>query len=276
MSRIVKNTQKELFNKLPQKATSIGRYDGVEEEFLSPDSTPEITKQQASLRETASGSDLQEAQDFPKFSKIQEGVAANVSELFEEIKSRQFGLSYLFRKCRSSPTVTISMLNNKNTQKHFKRVSSQKEIEGVKASREIAIPGPEEEGRRLRSLISLNPYVIQPQDVLKRFFTMTEIEDEVYIIALVYMHRAVDWEPELEVKHFHKLLAGCLLLATKYLIEGQYWDFEDFGFLAGVSAVQLEKIEKCVLSRVLHYDLYISKEEYEGAVQRISTHQDLF
>ena len=256
MSRTVKNCQNELFNKLPQKTTTVGFYDGVEEELYSPQT---FEKPPNSVKETALGSDLVETQDLPTLSPIQQRLILRVSELFEELKSQQSGLSYQVRMCRSGPIVSMTMLNNKKDQEEEKKVSSQKEI-SIQTSKT---------SRRLRCLASLNPNVIQPMEVLERFFSMTEIEDEVYLIAMIYLKRALDYEPELEFEHFHKLLAGCLLLAHKYLIEGQYWDFEDFGFLSGVNPGQLEKIEKCVLRRVLCYDLYVSEEEYQGALRRL-------
>ena len=267
MSRTAKNSQQELFSKLPQQPPSPGIEEELDMDCLSPRND---IKSVTTIKETAAGSDLQ---DQTKLSKTQLGVAIMVSELFEEMKTKHAGLSFRVRMRSSAPIVSMSMLNQKNNknnnQKKFKRMSSQKVIRRVKATREIAIGGSKEE-KRLRALVSLNPEVIKPREMLERFMSMTQMQDQVYIVALIYLKRAFEMEPDLEFKHLHKLLAGCLLLAHKYLIEGQFWDFEDFGFLSGVSPAQLESIEKCIVRRVLRFSLYVSEEEYEGFLSTLT------
>ena len=256
MSRIVKESKQELFNRLPQKTSTAGfYYEVVEEELSSPNS---FAKQHSSMKETT-GSTSQDSEILSKYSKIQRGVAVNVSELYEEINSRHYGPYHQMRTYRSGPIASMTDLNQESPQKVYRRAASQEEISDPAAT----------EDRRFRSLVSLNPHVIEPEGVLERFFNLTEIDDEVYVVALIYLHRALDWEADLEVKHFHKLVSGCLLLAHKYVVDGQYWCLEDFGFIAGVTSKQMQRIEKCVLRRVLCYDLFISDEEYQGAMSRI-------
>ena len=268
MSRTVKNIKHELFKKLPQKRTPIGSYDEVEDDLSTEKCLTNTKSSSRSSQETSQGSETLSPQIRLKSSIIHQGVSIKVMELFEEMKSREEALASHFRVSRSSSRALSPRSKSKNSEKIFSRVSSQTNIKGVKATRELP-PTSKEGARKLRWLVSINRSTIEPQKVLKRFFTLTELDSQVYIIALICLHRALDWEPELEVKHFQKLLAGCLLLTSKYLVEGHYWDFEDFGLLSGVSARQLEKIEMCVFRRVLHYTLYISDEEYEGAVRSI-------
>ena len=267
MSRTVKTSHQQLFNKLPQKASARGFYDGVDEE-VPPSKCLTYTKNssRSSSHETNQDSDAPQIQ--LDSSEIQQGVSKKVVELFEEMKSRASDSRNIFRIQKAGSRISTPHLSDKTDQKRFERVSSQTNIKGIKATRELP-PTSKEGARKLRWLVSLNPDSVHPQKVLKRFFTLTELDEQVYIIALIYLHRALDWEPELEVRHFHKLLTGCLLLASKYLIEGHFWDYEDFGFLSGVSSGQLEKIEKCILRRILNYTLYISDDEYQGAVRSI-------
>ena len=227
-------------------------------------------KRESSFREGVSGS---EVFDPSQLSKAKKGVAVKVSELFQGLNFTESGLMLKEKMWRSAPIMSMTMLNNENKSKNRQENSGRTRTTSIKATKTLTFSTSttptlkEEKGdegsRRLRPLVSLNPHVIDPGEILHRFFTMNKIEDQVFIVALIYLQRALYIEDELKLKHFHKVLAGCLLLAHKYLVDDQYWDFEDFGFLSGVNPDQLEKVETCVLRRVLRYDLYVSREEYE-------------
>ena len=267
MSRATKTSDKKLFTKLLQKPSTPEFSDEVQLGSPSPKSFP---KTGSSLRETAA---FTGALDSSIFSSTKVRVALRVSELFEELRSQNDkpDLSMQMMMCRSAPRVSMTMLNNnKENQKKLRNISSLNEIKSVKTTTEISALSSKQ-GKRLKSLVSLNPYAMEPKEMLEGFFEMTGIEDQVYVVALIYLQRALDMELDLEFKHLHKLLAGCLLLAFKFLIEGQFWSFEDFGFLCGVRGDQVERIEKCVLRRELNYDLYVSDEEYEEALGSLFT-----
>ena len=278
MSRAAKKHQQQLFSKLPQKPASPEFQRELENEHFSPKC---VIRRETSIRETFSCSGLLYP---PPMSKVKEGVALKVSEIFQALNPTESepGLTLEVKMRRSAPMVSMTMLNNsKNNkndkQKIFKKNSSQTSINNlkvkdVKASKRTSLcAAAYQKGRMLWSLVSQTPEYEDPREILKRFFTMTEIQDPIYIVTLIYLQRALDSETELGVRHFHKLLAGCLLLAHKYLIEGQFWDFEDFSFLSGVSARHLGNVEKCILMSVLRYDLFVSEEEYEGILMTLTT-----
>ena len=273
MSRTAKNSQSShIFTKLPQKPASPGFYDEVVEEVFTftPKKELQKTKTLGSSKETAAGSEMQ---DLSIFSSIKQGVAEKVSELYDELRSSQSGLMSMVRMCRSAPIVSMSMLNQKNKKfKTFQTMSSQTEAKKMRASRQITLPGPAsptKEVKMFRTLISVNHDAHHPKEMLERFFSLTEIEDEVYVVALIYLQSALDSNPGLGAEHLHRLLVGCLLLAHKYLVDGQYWEFEDFGFVSGVEAGHLEKIEKYILKKILRYDLYVGNGEYERVLSSL-------
>ena len=209
MSRATKTNENQLLSKLPQKPTSSGFYYELEGESPSPIPT-RTSKPQSSVKETAPDSECQEQLVL---SAVKQGVAIKVSELFQEKRSSSHsGLLNIVRMCRSSPMVSsMSMLNNQ----HKNYGSSQKTINRIKTMEEMPnlATSSSKDGRRFRSLISLKPDSIEPKEVLERFYTMTEIEDQVYVVALIYLQSALDMEPDLEFKHLHKLLAGWLSAA---------------------------------------------------------------
>ena len=114
-------------------------------------------------------------------------------------------------------------------------------------------------------LISENPDVIGLDAYLKRFFQFGQVSDSVAVLAYVYIRRALAIDSSLKSKHFHKLVAGCLLLAHKFHNESCYWCFEDFGHLAGIDPEQVGNIEVYLADEVLEYSFYLDPKNYSLA-----------
>ena len=174
-----------------------------------------IRKQKS--RETAATED--EFEVFER-SSIQNGAALKISKLFRALRSQDSQVSAKSSQIRSSLV----------------------RAKGLDDSHHDVIT-------------SKNPDAIELGAYLDRFFEFGSISDEVVTVAYVYLRRAVAMHSSIRAKHVHKLLAGCLLLAHKFLIETSYWSMDDFGCLSGVSGAQLKKIEAYVADQVLEYSL---------------------
>lgn len=91
---------------------------------------------------------------------------------------------------------------------------------------------------------------------------MGEIEESIFIIALIYLDKVLD-EFSLEKGCFLKgMYSTCLLLAHKYLVEEEYWPLDEFSKMVGVSEEQIKRWELQILN-CLEFKLFVSQHMFE-------------
>ena len=196
-------------------------------------------------------------------SVIQIGAARLVQELFESLKTLDEIEGPSINQLESTlavpqhpqPSMTDFILPPK--QKNYLS----------KISTNIASESPREDS--LDALVSEDPGTISLEDYLHRIFEWGKFEDDIALVAFILIRRAVINKRRLRAKHLHKLVAGCILLAHKYLSDDFYWGFAEFGYLSGIKPWRVEKIEEALLFEVFDFQLYISDQELNKATQML-------
>jgi hypothetical protein len=100
------------------------------------------------------------------------------------------------------------------------------------------------------------------QKLLRIFEKVGEIEDSVFIVALIYLDRILK-EFSLDDGEFLKgMYSTCVLLAHKFLVEEEYWPVDEFSKMVGVSEFQIKKWELQILD-CLAYKLFVSPQQFD-------------
>lgn len=79
-------------------------------------------------------------------------------------------------------------------------------------------------------LIKLSRY----QRLLSIFSEIGEIEENVFILALIYLNRILESFSLENGKFLKGMYSTCVLLAHKFLIEDEYWPLDEFSKMVGV------------------------------------------
>ena len=262
MSRQAKASQHSILTSLPPKPRQTWAMVGTEG-IKRPVKTTKTQK--LSKQSTVAGSDLHNTYNP---SKIQFRVAQRIGRVYRHLKSSERSNLAKPQVLRPVPVTPAP----ETPTSAFTSFSSYCRVKGLKSNKSITVPSKSHKGSgegRFGVLLSTKPEAISIEDYVHRFFDFGEICDEVCLLAYIYFQRALRKQPELGAGHIHKLVSGCVLLASKYLIEGTFWRLEDFSNLSCVLPTQMKKIEKCVLLEVLGFELYVSEEELVERKQRL-------
>ena len=270
MSRHTKiSKQGILTKKLPRPSDDYFDFElGVnpaEKNRLKPPQTRLMTKQIS--RETADSSDSEdEIQPF-RLSKIQKAATTRIQAVYRRLKQPvQKTTSRLERtpdsESKANPLKKIqlkALISFLEKEHYFDSPITPK--------RKRYLPSKNKaESELFKLLESKNPDAIGIPQYLLRFFEFGNISDEVMIAAYIYLERALARaSKQLGVQHLHKLLAGCLLLAHKYLIDVCYLEIEGFGCIAATSSESLREIEIFIAVQILELNFYISEKEFKEA-----------
>ena len=121
---------------------------------------------------------------------------------------------------------------------------------------------PRVEDNKFHSLCIDYQKVMSINDYLDRLFDFGEVSDEVSIVSLIYILRALNKHKGLRPEHLHKLTAGCLLLSQKFVSDDGGWSAKEYSQLTGLQSSKIKRIERKVLFKALEWDLYVTPEEF--------------
>ena len=207
-------------------------------------------------------------EDTPRSSRrksILTGVSTWAGELYKSLSSSESALLFLYQESVLKRAVSGSKTPERPYT--FNSFSNGQSLMGPRLNRTFSPKINNSDG--LEELVSLNPEAMAPKEHIERIAEFGQFSDEVVLLAAIYLQRALLQERELKQEHFHKLVAGCILVDFKFLNDSTYWGFHDFAFLCGFEADQIEKIEQCVLVHILKFRLYVSEEEYRYARRKV-------
>ena len=219
--------------------------------------------------------DSQKNESFYSPSAAQKGVAIWVRELYRRLAPPQSGLwSLLEHPLKDSqllPT-TAKALEGPGSLNSFSTESSINQgPKPIKSRDPEKLQKIEKNSQLGVKLESKNPGAIPVGFYIHRLFEFGEFSEEVGVVLAIYIQRALVNKTGFEPKHLHKLIAGCLVIAFKYLVEDSFWNFDELGYIFGVGSTKLEEIEEFVLAEILEYQLYVSSEEYDYAKKMLSS-----
>ena len=267
MSRLAKLKQPKILTKLSPKPSTKGFYYDLDE-MIEHSSLETLRKDYQSGRQsgmtTATGS--KKSEESERYgSKIQVGMIKRVQELFLSLKAEEAKKS-LFKRL-----IYPEDQPSKKKEDHiFYSFSCQNQNLGkITSSRHIGLPKRKQE-ESLSALRSPDSELFQPGNLIKRFFLFCDLEEEVFILSVIYLEKAIENNKRIGREHFQKLFVGCFLLAHKFLNEDFFWAFEDLGLLSGVSRHQIGQIESVVLDKIFDHRLVVSTGEFEKAKRRMT------
>ena len=252
MSRHAKASRKNILTQQPPKP----RYHHWEH------NTPEILKSPKSgstACSTLHNPNNHQISTIPGLSKIQSGVVRGLAKLAKFYARQQKS------SCSDPKDISYSI----DTQSTEMGDSESQSLEQGQNSLKVT--------PRLRKSPRFDPIAVSRapgmdlEDYAHRLLGHSFFSDEVAITAFIYVLRALTTHKELGAEHLHKLVSGCLLLAHKYLTDSGYYTFEDLGDLFGVSAKEVETIEKEVFFEALEADLYVSQQDFSDIKQEVTS-----
>ena len=208
-----------------------------------------------------------------KPTRIEIGAARRAANLYKAMEATPATLPTLASTSalfECSPGFSHS--SNTNTFQTFSS-HSHMQIKSIKGARTITFSKRINHKKRLEALQPLLSYKLSgslnPKTYFLRFFFASDSPEEVIILTIAYLERALAVEKSLRREHFQKLFVGCYLLAFKYLVEGSCWMFKEIGFLGQVDPKEVEGIEKCVFQEVFGLSLYLTSTEFEKVKEGI-------
>jgi len=97
---------------------------------------------------------------------------------------------------------------------------------------------------------------------LVRLQKFMHCSDECFVVALIYIKRLKESEPQLDMSPFtvHRIFLAAVVTATKFL-DDQFYLNSYYAKVGGVSVLELKNLELSFLS-ILDYNLNVSQEEY--------------
>jgi len=120
---------------------------------------------------------------------------------------------------------------------------------------------------------SKSPPKVTLQYFLGRFKRYSKIEQSTLIIILIYADRMCTTSGIILNPHnIHRIILGCLLLATKYN-EDIYFTNEQYAKIGGVTLKELNRLEYCSI-QLLNCKLYVSEDlfqKYSKYIENYST-----
>ena len=221
-------------------------------------------------KSTALGSEKSEnPKDFgnPSLTMIQNQIAAKLEEFSKELKFMENFGSFKQNQggSRSAPVspktqqIELELNSFSKYQENHQKIINQRS----------SLP-PRVGGLEFIKLAFKNIRGVKIQEYFHRLFEFGEFSDQVAILAFIYIKRALSTKRALRAEHLHKLTAGCVRLAQKYLSETLVWGAEEYGYLIGFPSKKVKIIENEVLFNVLSFELYVSEEEYEGVLEELT------
>ena len=265
MSRLAKASRKSILTTQPPKPSNWGHHDHtLGEEITSDYLHAAYSVSSTTVSERSSRSEEALEQDFYFTSEVQRGAARLVQHLYDKLKAEDEAESPSRNQLGSIPAPQCSQPSPSMPGLLLAR---KKKCFRPKAFTELPLETEEEED--LGSLVGEDHGAISPEVYLHQLFEWGRFEDDVILVAFILVERALMKEKRLRAKHLHKLIAGCILLAHKYLNETSYWRFADFGDLTGVKALEVEKIENVLLVQVFDFQLYVNDQEHQEATLRL-------
>jgi hypothetical protein len=109
-------------------------------------------------------------------------------------------------------------------------------------------------------------------DYLILFKSITDIPDEVYLLAYIYAKKSLQSESNIDminscsIKCFYGV---CVLIAYKYLVETDTWLLRDYCQILSISERALYLFEWVIVDQFLDYKLYVSDKEFFSEKQNI-------
>ena len=258
MSRLAKLQNPLILTKLPPKPCFQGSYYDLEEMIESPKTKK---KDEHVEKTTAAGSKKSEKNEGSG-SRIQQGAIEAIKKLFLNLGSEQESCKCTRKRLSSSPCEGFSNKNEKNTFESFFNMN--RRSKKFRGSRHIQL-SKQRQITRFDPLRSPYSESLKPENLLERIFILCEIDDEVFILTLIYLDKAIKNHKLIGRQHFQKLFTACFLLAHKFLNEDFFWVFEDLSIVTGVSPNLIGEIEVFVLDKIFGHKLLVSTEEFERA-----------
>ncbi len=114
----------------------------------------------------------------------------------------------------------------------------------------------------LQLFFSAAPESISLSKYVERLVEYTGCSDSVFIVALIYLHRAQVARRELALTHTncHRLFSASLYLASKY-VDDIVFDGDHYAAVFGIDLYELLEMERRLL-RVLNWNLFVEDETY--------------
>lgn len=122
-----------------------------------------------------------------------------------------------------------------------------------------------EEGKEWKHLdyfkvdFKYNPKILE--DILVEIQEVGDMEENVYILAFIYIHRAIfrlnSPRPDLILKMY----LVSIFLAHKFLIEEEMWPLDEFATLISCRAHRLKKMEMWLAEELLDFKLAVTNEK---------------
>jgi len=106
-------------------------------------------------------------------------------------------------------------------------------------------------------------------DFLKRICWFCDCPKECFVIALEYIHRIVEYSPEIQVNYnsAHHLILTCMQVSIKFY-DDVVLNHKYFAQVVGLPAVEISTLEKKLLF-LLSFDLFVLPERYHQIRQQI-------
>mmetsp|Transcript_27799 Transcript_27799/g.80607 ORF Transcript_27799/g.80607 Transcript_27799/m.80607 type:complete len:304 (-) Transcript_27799:632-1543(-) len=113
------------------------------------------------------------------------------------------------------------------------------------------------------------PPPISIEDYLARLAEYYNCSDACLVLALVYIDRAVKYQPQLVIGplNVHRMLAVALMLAAKFH-DDVYYSNSYYGKVAGMSVTEMNRLEETFL-KMLRWKLLVQPVEYEMIVDHV-------
>merc|ERR1739845_189974 len=97
---------------------------------------------------------------------------------------------------------------------------------------------------------------------LKRIKKCTKFENVIFVVALLFLERALEKIPELKSSHcIHKLFCASLTLACKTMDDDDYY-MSDLAKIYGIDLKMLLNLEQILFFEVLSCKVHITDREY--------------
>jgi hypothetical protein len=156
---------------------------------------------------------------------------------------------------------------------HFKIKSDNSDIKSEKINTKIGSiqsvstdafsPNTSPQDKKIRKMKVQTYRLSRYQKLLSIFHAIGEIEENVLILAYIYLENILETFELQDGKYLKGMYATCVLLAHKFIIEDEYWPLEEFCKMVGVNENQIRKWEVQILD-CLEYQLYVPAEQFDS------------